>query len=83
MAKCSFCGSEITRGTGLLYVLKEGNFYWFCSNKCRKNQLKLKRNPRKVKWTAAHRQQKQGLKETREKEAKGGKRLRKDRRKRR
>ena len=48
---CSFCGNEIEPGTGKLYVKKDGNVLYFCKNKCQKNMLKLKRIPRKVKWT--------------------------------
>jgi large subunit ribosomal protein L24e len=48
--KCSFCGGQIEPGTGLLFVRNDGALLWFCSSKCRKNALKLKRNPRKVKW---------------------------------
>lgn len=48
--KCYFCGSQIEPGTGLLYVKNDGSMFWFCSSKCRKNFLKLGRNPRKVKW---------------------------------
>jgi len=48
--KCSFCGKPIEPGTGLVFVKNDGSLLWFCSSKCRKNSLKLKRNPRKVKW---------------------------------
>ncbi|MCD6411879.1 MAG: 50S ribosomal protein L24e [Thermoplasmata archaeon] len=48
---CSFCGNEIEPGTGKLYIRKDGTIYHFCSSKCQKNMLKLKRIPRKVRWT--------------------------------
>ncbi|RLI88121.1 MAG: 50S ribosomal protein L24e [Archaeoglobales archaeon] len=48
---CSFCGSEIEVGTGKMYVRRDGRVLYFCSGKCEKNMLKLKRNPRKLKWT--------------------------------
>ncbi len=48
--KCSFCGKEIIPGTGKIYALKDGTRYYFCSSKCEKNLLKLKRKPAKVKW---------------------------------
>ncbi len=51
MVKCSFCGREIEKGTGKMYVRANGKIYWFCSSKCEKNMLKLKRDPRSVKWT--------------------------------
>jgi large subunit ribosomal protein L24e len=48
---CTFCGNEIEPGTGKMYVKKDGSIFNFCSNKCQKNQLKLKRIPRRVRWT--------------------------------
>lgn len=48
--KCSFCKLEIEPGTGKIYALRDGTRYYFCSGKCEKNLLKLKRKPRKVKW---------------------------------
>jgi large subunit ribosomal protein L24e len=48
---CSFCGNEIEPGTGKIYVKRDGTLYHFCTNKCQKNLLKLKRVPRRVKWT--------------------------------
>jgi len=51
MVNCSFCGKKISEGTGKLYVKKDAKIYYFCSNKCEKNMLKLKRKPRTTKWT--------------------------------
>lgn len=34
-----------------MYVRRDGRIFYFCSGKCEKNMLKLKRNPRKLKWT--------------------------------
>ncbi len=48
---CSFCGEEIEPGTGKIYVRKDGKVLHFCSRKCEKNMIVLKRNPRKLKWT--------------------------------
>ncbi len=48
---CSFCGEEIEVGTGKMYVRRDGRVFYFCSGKCEKNMLKLRRNPRKLKWT--------------------------------
>ncbi len=48
---CTFCGEEIEPGTGSMYVKKDGTVYYFCSSKCRKNFLKLGREPRRVRWT--------------------------------
>ncbi len=60
--KCSFCGTEIERGTGKMFVKKDGKIFYFCSNKCEKNTFKLKRKPREVKWTDAHQNEKKGAK---------------------
>jgi len=51
MVKCSFCGNEIEQGTGKIYVQIDGKILNFCSMKCEKNKLKLKRKARKQKWT--------------------------------
>jgi len=56
--KCSFCGREILKGTGKIYVTKEGNVSYFCSKKCEKNSLKLHRSKEKVKWTQAYHKEK-------------------------
>jgi large subunit ribosomal protein L24e len=48
---CSFCKNPIPLGTGKMYVKTSGEIFYFCSKKCEKNMLKLKRIPRKVKWT--------------------------------
>lgn len=50
MPKCSFCKSEIERGTGKLYVTNKGVQHWFCSSKCEKNKVHLKRKPHRTKW---------------------------------
>lgn len=49
--KCSFCGYEIDKGTGIMYVKKDGKVLYFCKSKCEKNMLKLGRKPLNVKWT--------------------------------
>lgn len=48
--KCTFCKADMPKGTGVTYVKRDGTLIFFCSNKCRKNKMKLKRNPRKLKW---------------------------------
>ncbi|MHC1628135.1 MAG: 50S ribosomal protein L24e [Candidatus Nezhaarchaeales archaeon] len=47
---CTFCGKSIPAGTGIMYVKNDGSILYFCSSKCRKNMLQLRRNPAKVKW---------------------------------
>ncbi len=54
MAECSFCGKKLKLGTGFLYVKKDGTALFFCSRKCEKNLLKLKRKPIATKWTKAY-----------------------------
>ena len=51
MANCSFCDNEIKKGTGKIFVKKDGKILNFCSMKCEKNTLKLKRKPLNIKWT--------------------------------
>ncbi|NCN64666.1 MAG: 50S ribosomal protein L24e [Candidatus Altiarchaeum hamiconexum] len=48
--KCSFCGKEIKKGTGLLFVMLSGRGVNYCSSKCRKN-VEMGRKQRKVEWT--------------------------------
>ena len=48
---CNFSGEEIEPGTGIMFVKRDGAVFWFKDSKARKNHLKLRRNPRKVKWT--------------------------------
>ena len=49
--ECSFCGNAVSPGTGFLFVRKTGQVYSFCSRKCERNQIRLKRQPRKTRWT--------------------------------
>ena len=55
MAKCSFCGEQIEKGTGKMLVYVSGKIDYFCSTKCEKNLLKLERRPVDARWTAAAR----------------------------
>jgi len=56
--ECSFCGREIERGTEKIFVTRMAKALYFCSSKCEKNLLKLKRKPRRVKWTKEYRKEK-------------------------
>lgn len=58
MVKCSFCGKNIERGTGKMFVKKDGKILYFCSNKCEKNMLKLKRKSIRVKWVTKKKKEK-------------------------
>lgn len=48
---CTFCGQEIEPGTGRMYVKRDGVVYQFCTSKCFKNLVELKRVPRRTAWT--------------------------------
>ncbi len=50
MRTCAFCGRPIEPGTGIMYVTKRGEILWFCSSKCFKNYIKLRRKKTKVAW---------------------------------
>lgn len=64
MTKCSFCGDELVRGTGKLFVKREGSIVAFCSGKCEKNLHKLGRNPQEIRWTEKYRKNKETLLKT-------------------
>ncbi len=49
--QCNFCDRPVAKGSGTMYVKNDSNIMWFCSSKCKKNMLELKRDPRKFKWT--------------------------------
>ena len=55
MTACSFCGEEMPRGEGIIYVKKDGTTFFLCSSKCKRNLLNLKREGRRQKWTEASR----------------------------
>ncbi|RJX16299.1 50S ribosomal protein L24e [Candidatus Bathyarchaeota archaeon] len=57
---CSFCGKEFPQGMGIMYVKNDGTILWYCSSKCRKNSLKLRRDSRKLKWTAYYGKKERG-----------------------
>ena len=48
---CSFCNRPVAKGSGTMLVKIDGSVFWFCSSKCKKNMLVLKRDPRRLKWT--------------------------------
>ncbi len=55
MQTCSFCDDQIPKGTGIIFAKKDGTVFRFCSSKCRKNLLGLKREGRRQGWTEAAR----------------------------
>ncbi len=48
---CSFCGRQIEPGTGRMFVKRDGSVFNFCSKKCYKNLIELKRVPRRTRWS--------------------------------
>ena len=59
MAKCTVCKKNIEKGTGKMYVKNDGKMFHFCGSKCQKN-LKLGRDPRKLKWATSEKKVKKG-----------------------
>ena len=55
MTKCVFCGREESSYKGVNVISNDGSVSFFCSGKCRKNALVLKRDKKKLKWTEAYR----------------------------
>ena len=70
MVKDSFSGKEIPRGTGMMYVKKDGTIFYFADKKSEKNLLKLERKPGKTRWTETYAREKEKRKELLGKKAK-------------
>lgn len=47
--KCSFCGTNITKGTGKMFVRNTGEIFYFDKSKCEKNYF-MGREKKKLKW---------------------------------
>ncbi|MDE1859994.1 MAG: 50S ribosomal protein L24e [Candidatus Micrarchaeota archaeon] len=45
--KCSYCTSEIEKGTGMMYVRKNGAIRYFCSKRCFSLNIVHDRKPNK------------------------------------
>jgi len=51
LKKCFYCNNDIYPSIGVAYIKNDGSIRYYCSSKCRKNSIDLKRDPRKYKWT--------------------------------
>lgn len=43
--KCSYCTREIEKGTGTMYVRKNGSIRYYCSRRCLKFETVYKKRP--------------------------------------
>ncbi|MBI1978542.1 MAG: 50S ribosomal protein L24e [Candidatus Aenigmarchaeota archaeon] len=47
--RCSFCGSDIAKGTGKMFVKNTGEIFYFDKSKC-ENNFSMGRDKKKIKW---------------------------------
>ncbi len=50
MVICSFCKTVLEKGTGKMFVKRDGSTFYFCSSKCERNMMNLGRAARKMTW---------------------------------
>lgn len=54
-ATCTFCGKEQEDFMGTYLFKNDGSTHYYCSSKCYKSHLKLRRDRKRVAWTQAYR----------------------------
>jgi len=47
MPKCSYCLKEIEKGTGMMYVRRNGSIKYYCSTRCYKLDVIYGKKPNK------------------------------------
>eukprot|EP01054_Gregarina_sp_Poly1_P005640 Gregarina_sp_Poly_1__5639@NODE_2974_length_1488_cov_157_254046_g1878_i0_p2_GENE_NODE_2974_length_1488_cov_157_254046_g1878_i0NODE_2974_length_1488_cov_157_254046_g1878_i0_p2_ORF_typecomplete_len167_score20_34Ribosomal_L24e/PF01246_20/4_5e26Ribosomal_L24e/PF01246_20/9_1e03DSBA/PF01323_20/0_051YHS/PF04945_13/0_13DUF2175/PF09943_9/0_19DUF2175/PF09943_9/2e02DUF702/PF05142_12/0_72DUF702/PF05142_12/4_4e03_NODE_2974_length_1488_cov_157_254046_g1878_i09311431 len=52
--KCYYCSSNVYPGHGMTFARNDGRMFTFCRSKCH-THFRAKHNPKKSKWTKAHR----------------------------
>ena len=51
--KCSYCGNELRRGSGLMYIFRTGKINYYCSNQCYQYDIVLHRAVKGARKAAA------------------------------
>lgn len=51
MVKCAFSGKKIEPGTGTVFIKNDGTVLHFANRKCMQYFLKLRKDPKKTRWT--------------------------------
>jgi large subunit ribosomal protein L24e len=49
--RCSYCTTEIEKGTGMIYVRKNGAIKYYCSKRCYRLNMVHDRRPNKKEMT--------------------------------
>jgi large subunit ribosomal protein L24e len=47
--RCSYCQKEIEKGTGIMFVRKNGSVRYYCSNRClRRDRMHMKISKKEI-----------------------------------
>ena len=63
MVKCVFCGKDSSSFKGVHLLRNDGTTSYYCTSKCKRNALNLKRDKRKVRWAEAFHERRAKAKE--------------------